>query len=148
MTFNARQTQIVKEFSQFPDWEQRYKHIVAIGKNLPPMEESLKTEDNKVKGCQSQVWLHGKLGEDKKIYFMADSDAIIVKGLVGLLIQLYSGLPPEEIINGSPNFLQQIELQKHLSPSRANGLYAMIKQIKYYAMAFKLATDRGGGSLK
>ncbi len=138
MLFSQRQSELVKEFSKFSDWEARYKHIIQLGRSLPVMDEDLKIEDIKVKGCQSQVWLHASLGEDRKIVFSADSDAMIVKGLVAILIRMYSGLSPREVIESQPDFLKEIGLQKHLSPSRANGLYAMINQIKYYATAFDL----------
>jgi cysteine desulfuration protein SufE len=128
---------IVDEFKKYSDWEDRYKHLITLGKNLPPMDESQKTESNKIKGCQSQVWLHAELSGDK-ILFSADSDASIVKGIIALLVQVYSGCSPDEILSIKPTFLEEIGLKEHLSMSRANGLTAMVKQISFYAMAFKI----------
>jgi cysteine desulfuration protein SufE len=128
---------IVDEFKKYSDWEDRYKHLITLGKNLPPMDESQKTESNKIKGCQSQVWLHAELSGDK-IIFSADSDASIVKGIIALLVQVYSGCSPDEILSIKPTFLEEIGLKEHLSMSRANGLTAMVKQISFYAMAFKI----------
>jgi cysteine desulfuration protein SufE len=128
---------IVDEFKKYSDWEDRYKHLITLGKNLPIMDESHKTESNKIKGCQSQVWLHAELSGDK-IIFSADSDASIVKGIIALLVQVYSGCTPDEILLIKPTFLEEIGLKEHLSMSRANGLTAMVKQISFYAMAFKI----------
>jgi len=132
-----------KEFSSFNDWEDKYKHIIGLGKNLTDMNESHKTEENKVKGCQSQVWLHAELNEDKKVIFTADSDAAIVKGIVSLLLRVYSDATPEEILSVKPDFLETIGLRQHLSMSRANGLSSMVKQISMYALAFKTKIDMG-----
>ena len=128
---------LVDEFNKFKDWEDRYKYLIELGKKLPPMLEEYKTESNKIKGCQSQVWLNAKL-EGDKIYFSADSDASIVKGIVAVLVQIYSGLTPDEILSTKPTFLEEIGLKEHLSMSRANGMTSMIKQISFYAMAFKV----------
>lgn len=132
-----RQEKLKKEFAAFPDWESRYKKIIEIGKSLPEMPEAQKTEDNKVKGCQSQVWLHASLNANKEIVFQADSDALITKGLVGLLVGVYSNSRPEDILSASTDFLKDLGLESHLSPSRANGLFSMLKQIRYYATAFQ-----------
>ena len=128
---------IVEEFKKYSDWEDRYKHLISLGKSLAPMQEEHKTESNKIKGCQSQVWLHAELVGDKVI-FTADSDASIVKGIIALLVQVYSGSTPDEILAIKPTFLEEIGLREHLSMSRANGLTAMVKQISFYAMAFKI----------
>lgn len=128
---------IVDEFKKYSDWEDRYKHLIDLGKSLAPMPEDHKAENNKIKGCQSQVWLHAELDGDKVI-FTADSDASIVKGVIALLVQVYSGCTPDEILTIKPTFLEEIGLKEHLSMSRANGLTAMLKQITFYAMAFKI----------
>ena len=128
---------IINEFNQFDDWEDKYTHIIKRGKSLPEMQEELKTEDNKVKGCQSQVWMSAVLNDDHTLSFVADSDAMIVKGIVSLLVEVYSGEKPAVIIAHKPEFIKQIGLDEHLSPSRTNGLFSMIKQIKYYATAYQ-----------
>jgi cysteine desulfuration protein SufE len=128
-----RQQRLIEEFSKLPTWEDRYKRLIEHGKRLNPMPKEFYAEMFKVKGCQSQVWLHAALLPDKKIEFKADSDALIVKGLVALLLEVYSLATPEEILQASPDFLKELGFQSHLSPSRANGLYAMLKQILYYA---------------
>lgn len=136
MTIHEIQENIVKEFEQYDDWEERYKHIINLGRALPVINESIRTEKYKLSGCQSQVWINAKL-EDGKIFFEADSDAAIVKGLVALLIKVYSGHTPDEILYNPPYFLKDIGIDKHLSPTRKNGLGAMMKQIQLYAVAFK-----------
>ena len=132
-----------QEFSSFKDWEDKYKYIIALGKELEDMQEVHKTEENKVKGCQSQVWLHAELNEEKKILFKADSDAAIVKGIVSILLRVYSNATPEEVLSMKPDFLETIGLRQHLSMSRANGLSSMVKQISMYALAFKTKIDMG-----
>jgi cysteine desulfuration protein SufE len=127
---------IKSEFLSFSDWESRYKHLIEMGKSLPAMQDSFKVEANKIKGCQSQVWLMAEL-KDGSIYFSADSDASIVKGIVALLVFIYSGSSPDEILNTKATFLEDIGLKEHLSMSRANGLTSMLKQITFYAMAYK-----------
>lgn len=128
---------IVERFNQYKDWEDRYQTIIDLGKALPSMPEEYKTEENKVKGCQSQVWLFATLEGDRvKIY--ADSDATIVKGLVALLVEVYSLSTPDEILMTKPTFLEEIGLREHLSMSRANGLNAMLKQISLYALGYKV----------
>ncbi len=131
-----RNQQIANEFSQFSDWESRYKHIIEVGKNLSSYPENFRTDDWKVKGCQSQVWLKPELLPNGEVLFHADSDALIVKGLVSLLCRLYSQATPKEILATTPEFIHTLDLVQHLSPSRSNGLHSMIKQIKYYAAAF------------
>lgn len=131
-----RVNQLTEDFKRFDQWEARYKHLIELGKNMPVMSDEFRTEDFKVKGCQSQVWLGARLIDDK-IHFEADSDASIVKGIVALLVFVYSEATPEEILNTKPTFLEDIGLREHLSMSRANGLTSMVKQISFYAMAFK-----------
>jgi cysteine desulfuration protein SufE len=133
---NQRIEKLKTDFKNFGEWEARYKHLIELGKKMPPMNEEFKTEDNKVKGCQSQVWLHAELIGDK-VHFSADSDASIVKGIVALLVYVYSDSTPDEILMTKPTFLEDIGLREHLSMSRANGLTSMVKQISFYAMAFK-----------
>lgn len=133
---NKRIEQIKKEFQGFSKWEDRYRHLIDLGKKMPAMNDEYKTETNLVKGCQSQVWLFAELIGDKVI-FSADSDASIVKGIVALLVYVYSESTPSEILATKPTFLEDIGLREHLSMSRANGLTSMVKQISFYAMAFK-----------
>ena len=132
-----RQLKLINEFSHIKSWEDRYRQIIAMGKSLPPLSSDKKLDEYKVRGCQSQVWLLAHRQENNKIIFTADSDALIVRGLVAILLQIYSDSTPDEILNTPPDFIQQLGLASHLSPSRANGLYAMVKQIFYYATAFK-----------
>jgi cysteine desulfuration protein SufE len=136
MDLVERQKQIVSEFSGFSDWEDRYRKLIELGKQLPDLPDSKKTEDAKVKGCQSQVWIHARL-ENGRVIFEADSDALLVRGLVAMLLKVYSGATPAEIIATPPDFVKEIGLESKLSPSRANGLFSMIKQMKYYALAFQ-----------
>lgn len=138
MTLKQRSDQIVAEFSQLRTWEDRYKKIIALGKTIPDLPDSLRTEESKVKGCQSQVWLHARLNDQGEILFQGDSDALLVKGLVAMLLQIYSGSTPEEILSTPPEFLKAIGFEGNLSPSRANGLFSMIKQIRYFATAFSM----------
>jgi cysteine desulfuration protein SufE len=137
-SISEKQNEIIEKFKSFDSWESKYKHIIELGKNLKAMPEELKTETYKVKGCQSQVWLFAKLEADQSIDFAADSDALIVKGLIALLVKVYSGEKASEIIKYPPLFIQKIDLGAHLSPSRANGLNSMIKQIMNYAIAFEM----------
>jgi cysteine desulfuration protein SufE len=129
--------QLKKQFTALEQWEDRYKRIIELGKALPVAAPTLHTEGNKIKGCQSQVWLSTKLNEDKTLHFEADSDALIVKGLVALLLIVYQDLSPLDFLQTSPQFLKDLGLESHLSPSRANGLQAMVKQIQYYATAYQ-----------
>src|SRR5688500_15133614 len=130
------QKDIIKEFNNFPNWESKYKHLIDLGKNLPNLPEELKTEVAKVKGCQSQVWFHAHLDGDGKVQFQADSDGILVRGLIAILLKVFSGRIPQEILHSPVEFVKEIGFDSYLSPSRANGLMAMIKQIKYFALAF------------
>jgi len=134
--------EIVSEFKSFSDWESRYKHLISLGKSLPVMDDAHHIEENKVKGCQSQVWLFAELNEGK-ISYTGDSDASIVKGIVALLLKVYSDRSPEEILKLDQSFVEEIGLKQHLSMSRANGLAAMMKQIQMYALAFKTKIDLG-----
>lgn len=131
-----RQQNLIQEFSRFAQWEDRYKKIIEMGKALPDMPADLKTEQNIVKGCQSQVWLSASLSDQGTVILEGDSDALIVKGLVSLLLKVYSGASPSEILATPPDFLKALGFEGNLSPSRANGLHAMLKQIKHYATAF------------
>lgn len=130
------ETEIVEEFSLFDDWMDKYEHIISLGKDLPLIDEELKSDDLLIKGCQSRVWLHARLQNGKVIY-TADSDAIITKGIISLLIRALSGQQPDDIINTDLLFIEQIGLKEHLSPTRSNGLVSMVKQMKLYAIAFK-----------
>ena len=131
-----KEQEIIDEFSLFDDWMDKYEHIISLGKELPLIEENLKTEDLLIKGCQSRVWLHAKL-QDGKVIFTADSDAIITKGIINLLISVLSNEEPDAIVNADLSFIDQIGLKEHLSPTRSNGLVSMVKQMKLYALAFK-----------
>lgn len=128
--------QIIEEFSVFTDWMDKYEYIIELGKNVPVIDEKSKTEENLIKGCQSRVWLSCR-EEGGKLYFAADSDAIITKGIISLLIRVYDGQAPHDILNSDLSFIEAIGLQENLSPTRANGLVSMIKQIKMYALAFE-----------
>jgi cysteine desulfuration protein SufE len=136
MTIQEKQAQVIADFSAVTDWEARYRKIIDLGKSLPAMDESLKTEQNIVKGCQSQVWLHASLDNQGNMILQGDSDALIVKGLVGLLLKIYSGSSPSDVLMTPPEFLKALGFEGNLSPSRSNGLHSMLKQIKLYAAAF------------
>lgn len=127
---------IVEEFSYYDDWMGKYEFIIELGKSLPLIDEKYKTEENLIRGCQSRVWLYAEI-EGDKIVFTADSDAIITKGIIGLLIRVLSHQTPDDIINTDLSFIDQIGLKEHLSPTRSNGLVSMIKQMKLYALALK-----------
>ncbi|RPG64951.1 MAG: SufE family protein [Flavobacteriaceae bacterium TMED121] len=135
-TINAAQEEIVEEFSLFDDWMQRYEYMIELGKSLPIIDPEYKTEDNIIKGCQSKVWLHADL-EGNKLVFTADSEAIITKGIIAILIRVFSHQHPDAILDADTSFIDKIGLKEHLSPTRANGLVSMIKQLKMYAIAFK-----------
>ena len=136
MTTTAVQQELIDEFSMFEDWMEKYEYLIELGKSLPIIDPSLKTDDKIIKGCQSKVWLNAELDSDKVI-FTADSDAIITKGIVAVLIRAFSNQRPDAIINADTDFIDEIGLKEHLSPTRANGLVAMIKQMKLYALAFQ-----------
>ena len=135
MSITAIQRDIIEEFSMFEDWMERYEYMIELGKSLPLIDSKLKTEKNIIKGCQSKVWLHAEK-EDGLVKFYADSDAIITKGIISLLIRTFSNQNPADIINANTDFIDKIGLRQHLSANRANGLNNMIKKIKYYAIAF------------
>jgi cysteine desulfuration protein SufE len=126
---------LVDEFQELPDWESRYKRIIALAKELQPMPDELKNDTNKVRGCSSTVWLHAEV-KDGNVVYLADSDAVLVRGLVALLVKVYSGHPASEILKAPPDFIEELGLNVNLSPNRANGLTAMVKQIMIYAAAF------------
>ena len=130
------QEEIIDEFSMFEDWEERYQYMIDLGKDLPLIDDQFKTEDNIIKGCQSRVWVHAEMS-DNKIYFTADSDAIITKGIIAILIRTFSNQHPKDILEANTDFIDAIGLKEHLSPTRANGLVSMIKQIKLYAIAYQ-----------
>ena len=136
MIIKEIQEEIVDEFSMFEDWMERYEHIIELGKSLPIIDPQFKTEDNIIKGCQSKVWLHGELKGDK-VVFTADSDAILTKGIIALLLRVFSNFSPQEILDANTDFIDKIGLKEHLSATRANGLVSMIKQLKMYAFAFQ-----------
>ena len=135
MTINEIQDEIIAEFDMFEDWMDRYEYIIELGRDLPLIDDSYKTDDNLIKGCQSKVWLHADY-EANKINFTADSDAIITKGIIALFVRTLSGFSPKEIVEADLYFVDKIGLKEHLSPTRANGLVAMIKQLKLYALAY------------
>lgn len=137
MTIKEKQNEIVEEFEFLQDWEQKYEYIIDLGKSLSPIADEKKTDNNLIKGCQSKVWLDAEF-RDGKLYFNADSDGILPKGIVSLLVSIYSGHTTEEILASDFEFISQIGLQEFLSPSRANGLMAMTKQIKFYAVAYQI----------
>jgi cysteine desulfuration protein SufE len=137
-TKSIRDTQeaIVEEFSFFDEWDEKYSYIIDLGKMLSPLDEKYRTEENKIKGCQSQVWLNSYL-KDGKVIFEADSDATIVKGLASLMVRVLSGHEPDEILDTELNFIERIGMTQHLSPTRSNGLASMVKQMKLHALAYK-----------
>jgi cysteine desulfuration protein SufE len=136
MDIQETEERIIKEFELLQDWPERYKYIIKLGDKLDPLPEADRVEDNLVKGCQSQVWLTASM-KDEKVVFKADSDAAITKGLVSLMVRFYSEREPDVILNKRPEFIEKIGMASHLSPTRANGLASMVKQMKIYAMAFK-----------
>ncbi len=135
MTIKEIQEEIVDEFSMFEDWMDRYEYIIDLGKSLPLIKEEYKLEENLIMGCQAKVWLHSKI-ENDNISFTADSDAILTKGIVALLLRVFNGQKADDILNAKTDFIDEIGLKEHLSPTRANGLVSMIKQIKLYALAY------------
>lgn len=136
MNIETIQKELIDEFSMFDDWMERYEYMIDLGKSLPIIEEVNKSEDKLIKGCQSKVWLHAELKDDK-IEFTADSDAIITKGIIAILLRVFSNQKPEDILNSNTDFIDEIGLKEHLSLTRANGLVSMIKQLKLYALAFQ-----------
>jgi cysteine desulfuration protein SufE len=136
MTIKEIQEEIIDEFSMFEDWMERYEYIIEIGKSIPLIDEAEKKDENLITGCQSKVWLHSKI-EGNTLTFSADSDAILTKGIVALLLRVFNHHTPKEILEADTDFIDKIGLKEHLSPTRANGLVSMIKQIKLYALAFQ-----------
>lgn len=139
-TIQEIEQSLIEEFEMFDDWMDKYNYIIELGKELPLIEEQYKTPDFLIEGCQSQVWLHPEYKEGR-IYFTADSDAIITKGIVNLLVKVFSGRTPQDILDDDLSYLDAIGLKEHLSPTRSNGLASMIKQLKMYAVAFKAANE-------
>lgn len=137
MTIDERQQEIIDEFADITDWMDRYGYIIDLGNALDPLPESLKTPDRLIEGCQSRVWLDAELDADGLVRFRADSDAIIVKGIISLLVSVLDGHTPDEILAADLRFIDEIGLSRHLSPTRSNGLVAMVKQMRIYALAFK-----------
>lgn len=134
-TMKETEEELIQEFEMFDDWMDKYNYIIELGKELPLIDPQYKTEEYLISGCQSQVWLHPEM-RDGKLYFSADSDAIITKGIVYLLIKVLSGHTPQEILDNDLSYLDVIGLKNHLSPTRSNGLASMMKQIKLYALAY------------
>jgi len=140
MTIKAIQEEIIDEFALFDDWMERYEYLIDLGKSLPLIDSNFKTDDNIIKGCQSKVWIHSEFDHDK-VVFTADSDAILTKGIVALLLRVYSDQEPDAILGADTDFIDEIGLKEHLSPTRANGLVSMIKQIKLYALAYRAKSN-------
>jgi len=136
MSIKEIQAEIVDEFSLFDDWMQRYEYMIGLGKSLPLIEEQYKIDRNLIKGCQSKVWVHAEM-KDGKVVFTADSDAIITKGIIAILLRTLSNQSPKDVLEADMHYIDEIGLKEHLSPTRANGLVSMIKQLKLYALAFE-----------
>ncbi|WP_459210199.1 SufE family protein [Aquimarina rhabdastrellae] len=136
MSIRELQEEIIDEFAMFDDWMQRYEYMIELGKSLPLIDEKYKIDGNIIKGCQSKVWVHAEMNADN-IVFTADSDAIITKGIIAILIRVFSNQHPQDIIDANTDFIDEIGLKEHLSPTRANGLVSMIKQLKMYAIAYQ-----------
>ena len=141
MSINDIQAEIIEEFSQLYDWMDRYGLIIDLGNSLPPIDEKYRTPDHLIEGCQSRVWLNAEMTPDGKIHYTADSDAIIVKGIISLLIKILNDHTPDEILSSDLHFINDIGLAEHLSPTRSNGLLAMVRQMRLYALAFKASQD-------
>ena len=137
MNIEQRQQELIAEFADIEDWMDRYGYIIDLGNSLPEIDETKKTPQNLIEGCQSRVWLDAELDNEGKVQFTADSDAIIVKGIISLLISVLNGHTPDDILEADLHFIDDIGLGEHLSPTRSNGLLAMVKQMRMYAMAFK-----------
>ena len=137
MTINEAQDEVIEEFADFTDWMDKYQLLIDLGNEQQPLDDKYKTEDNLIDGCQSRVWLQADY-RDGRLYFTAESDALIVKGIIALLIRVLSGHTPQEIIDADLYFIDRIGLKDHLSPTRSNGLLAMVKQIRMYAVAYNL----------
>ena len=135
MTIENLQQNLIQDFEFFEDWTQKYEYMIELSKGLDKMDQEMKSDKNIIKGCQSKVWLHADYS-DGKIKFVADSEAIITRGIIAILLMVFNNKTPDEIINSDISFIEKIGLKEHLSPNRANGLYSMIKQIKFYAIAY------------
>ena len=135
MTIENLQQNLIQDFEFFEDWTQKYEYMIELSKGLDKMDQEMKNDKNIIKGCQSKVWLHADYS-DGKIKFLADSEAIITRGIIAILLMVFNNKTPDEIINSDISFIEKIGLKEHLSPNRANGLYSMIKQIKFYAIAY------------
>lgn len=142
MSIDDRQKEVVEEFSMFEDWMDKYDYLISLGKELPIIDEDQKIQENIIKGCQSQVWLSAEL-KDGRVHYKADSDAIITKGIISLMIRVLTDSTPNEILNTDLHFVDEIGLKEHLSPTRSNGLLSMIKQMKLYAIAYQTQTQNG-----
>ena len=141
MTIKEKENVIIEEFSIFDDWMDKYAYLIELGKELPVIDEKYKTTQYLITGCQSRAWLFAEVDENGKVFFTADSDAVITKGIISLLIKVLSGNTPREILDADLSFLEKIGLKEHLSPTRANGLVSMVKQIQFYARAFQLKSN-------
>ena len=140
MTIDELQNEVIEEFADFTDWLDKYQLLIDLGNELPPLEDQFKTEDNLINGCQSRVWITSSYN-DGKVFFAAESDALIVKGLIALLLRVLSCHTPQEILDADLYFIDRIGLREHLSPTRSNGLLAMVRQIRVYALAYKTQED-------
>ncbi len=138
MTIEEKENELVDSFAIYDDWMEKYEYIIELGKDLPLIDAANKTDENIIKGCQSTVWLHAEKKPDGLVYFTADADAIIAKGIIALLVDILSGEQPQTILDARMDFIKQIGLQEHLSPTRSNGLVAMVKQMKRYALALNM----------
>lgn len=137
MTIEERQQEVIEEFALFEDWMQKYEHLIELGKELPLISEDVKDDDHLIKGCQSRVWLNAGKSDSGNVIFTADSDAIITKGMIALMIRILSDQPAQDVANAELHFVDAIGLHEHLSPTRSNGLASMIKQMKFYGVAFQ-----------
>ena len=140
MTIDNIQNEIIEEFELFSDWTEKYEYLIGMGKDLPMIDDAMKTDEYRIKGCQSQVWLNAELQNDGNIGFFADSDAIITKGIIAMLIRVLSGHSPSDIAHADLHFIDKVGLKEHLSPTRANGLAMMVKKMKMYAVAYMAKT--------
>ncbi|MDY3858261.1 MAG: SufE family protein [Muribaculaceae bacterium] len=141
-SINEKQDEIIEEFAGIDDWMDRYGMIIDMGNSLPAIDEKYKTPEHLIDGCQSRVWVNAELTPDNRVEFTADSDAIIVKGIISMLVDVLSGHTPQEILDADLYFIKDIGLQEHLSPTRSNGLVAMVKRLRLYAMAYQAKLDR------
>lgn len=146
MTIEEKQNDIIEQFSDIEDWLDRYSQIIDMGNELEPLDESLKTPDRLIEGCQSRVWLDAELDAEGKMHLKADSDAIIVKGIISMLIDVLNGHSPQEVLDADLHFIDDIGLSEHLSPTRSNGLVAMLKQMRLYALAYKTRQENANNN--